>query len=144
MMAAAGMLWWVGHSHTGVRPATLNIDLELQQAAALTAKNPVAALAVYGQVLAAAPGQPTALTEEGWIYAQAGQISKGLVLLNRVEKEEPSFGLAHLYRGLVLLDYAGKRSAAAVEFRFYLSHEPDPSLVPAAKKALALSAQQKS
>lgn len=144
-MVVAGVLYWVDHSAANRQPGQTvtggpaDINLELQQAAALTAKNPVAALAVYRLVLQAAPGQPTALTEEGWIYSQAGLVKKGLAVLGKVENEDPAFDLAHLYRGLVLLDYSSEPGGAVAEFRFYLSHGPQASLVPAARKALVVA-----
>lgn len=112
------------------------IQAELQQASALAATDPVAALAVYDEVLTGDPAQPVALTAEGWIYAQAGFAGKAMGLLDKAERADPSYGPAHFYRALVLLDYDRQPGAAVTELKWYLSRGPDPSLSSVARKAL--------
>jgi cytochrome c-type biogenesis protein CcmH len=109
---------------------------ELQQAFAMAAKDPAGALKLYDKVLTADPGQPVALTSEGWIYARAGFTAKGLTLLAEAETADPGYDLAHLYRGLVL-EGEGRRHPAALELKWYLSHGPDAGLVKLARSALA-------
>jgi hypothetical protein len=147
LIVVAGALWYADRS-SGPRqpggtvsggPGPAGTAEQLRQAAALSAKDPSAALVIYGQVLASDPAQPTALTEEAWIYAEAGYEARAMTLLGRVEKSHPAYDLAHLYRGLVLLDYGHDPRAAAGEIRWYLSHGPDPSLVGSARQALALA-----
>ncbi len=147
LVVVAGALWYADRS-SGPRqpggtvsggPGPAATAQQLRQAAALTAKDPSAALVIYGQVLASDPAQPTALTEEAWIYAEAGYRARAMTLLARVEKWHPGYDLAHLYRGLVLLDYVHDPRAAAGEIRWYLSHGPDPSLVGLARQGLALA-----
>ncbi|MGH9105966.1 MAG: cytochrome c-type biogenesis protein CcmH [Acidimicrobiales bacterium] len=113
------------------------IATELEQASALAPSDPAAALALYDRVLAAEPGQPVALTNEGWIYARAGFSAKALTSLREAERADPGYDLAHLYRGLVLLDFDGQLKAATGELEWYLAHGPDPSLAPLANEALA-------
>jgi len=119
------------------------LNSELEEAQALTAKDPAGAIAIYQQILKAYPDQPIALTAEGWIFAEAGLGPQALARLTAAEDADPSYGLAHLYRGLVLLEEEKKPKAAAAELEWYLAHDPSPNLVPAARRALqrAQSAQ---
>lgn len=147
LVVVAGALWYADRS-SGPRqpggtvsggPGPASTSEQLRQAAALSAKDPSAALVIYSQVLASDPAQPTALTEEAWIYAEAGYKARAMTLLGQVERLHPDFDLAHLYRGLVLLDYERDPRAAAGEIRWYLSHGPSPSLVGLARQGLALA-----
>ena len=145
LVALAGALWYADRSSAprlpggtvSGGPPAVDVGAQLAQAAALSAKNPTAALLIYSQVLAEQPNQPTALTEEGWIYAEAGFSAKGMALLGQAESTNPRFDLAHLYRGLVLLDYRHDPAGAVREFNWYLAHGPDASLAPLAHRALA-------
>jgi tetratricopeptide (TPR) repeat protein len=110
---------------------------ELQDASSLASADPAAALALYDKVLASDPGQPEALTDEGWIYAQAGFVSKAMALLSKAEKVSPRYSPAHFYRGLVLLKDERRPAAARAELQWYLAHGPAQPLVAVAKKALA-------
>jgi cytochrome c-type biogenesis protein CcmH len=112
------------------------LNSELEQAQALMAKDPAGALAVYQQILKTYPDQPIALSAEGWIYAEAGFEPAALSLLDKAERADPSYGLAHLYRGLALLDDR-RPKAAATELEWYLGHDPAPAYVQAARRALA-------
>lgn len=108
---------------------------QLQRAAVLATRDPAGALKLYDKVLEANPGQPVALSAEGWIYAQAGFTAKGLTLLAEAETADPGYDLAHLYRGLVL-EAEGQHARAASELKWYLSHGPDAALVKLARSAL--------
>jgi Flp pilus assembly protein TadD len=140
LMAAA--LWLVDRSAAPRLPGSTvtggpsGADAELQQASALAATDPAAALAVYDEVLASQPHQPEALTDEGWIYAQGGFAGEAMTKLALAEKVDPSYAPAHFYRALVLLD-EDRPGTAAAELRWYLAHGPAPGLVVAAKAALA-------
>jgi cytochrome c-type biogenesis protein CcmH len=112
------------------------VNAQLQEASALTASDPTEALALYDDVLSGDPDQPVALTAEGWIYAQAGVVSKAMGLLEKAESADPGYDLPHLYRALVLLDDQGQVVPAARELDWYLAHGPDPSMVKVAKEAL--------
>jgi len=109
---------------------------QLQQAAALAATDPAAALAVLDEVLASQPDQPEALTDEGWIYAQGGFVVQAMARLAKAERVDPSYDAAHLYRGLVLLGSEGRPGPAAAELKWYLGHGPAPALVAVARAAL--------
>lgn len=145
LMLGAGALWLVDRASSPRLPGNTitggvtGIAAELQEASALATSDPASALALYGEVLDSDPGQAVALTGEGWIYAEAGFTAKGMALLGRAEKADPSYGPAHFYRGLVLLDYQDQPAPAASEMKWYLSHGPAPALETDARQALALA-----
>lgn len=122
-----------GGTITGSAPG---LATELEEAEALTAKDPARPLALYQQVLKTYPDEPVALTGEGWIYAEAGFGSLALAELAKAERADPSYSVAHLYRGLVLLE-EDKQPQAAAELNWFLAHDPSPNLVQAARRALA-------
>jgi cytochrome c-type biogenesis protein CcmH len=142
LMVLGAVLWVVDRSSPELPGGTITggttgLNVELGEAQALMGKDPAKALAIYGQILASNPDQPIALTAEGWIFAEAGFASRAMPLLTKAEKVDPSYGPAHLYRGLVLLEYEKAPSAAAAELEWYLGHDPSPSLVKVAEQALA-------
>jgi cytochrome c-type biogenesis protein CcmH len=148
LVVLAGALWLVDRSSSARIPgATITgglsgVNAELSEASALTSGDPTEALALYDDVLSGDPNQPVALTAEGWIYAQAGVVSKAMGLLEKAESADPGYDLPHLYRALVLLDDQGQLVAAARELDWYLAHGPDPSMVKVAREALAQAQAQ--
>jgi cytochrome c-type biogenesis protein CcmH len=143
LILVAGGLWLVDRSSSQRLPGSTatggvtGVDEELQQASALSSSDPAAALAIYDEVLASDPDQPVALSGEGWIYAEAGYVTKGEGLLQRAETDDPSYDPPHLYRGLVLLEDQRQPAAAIKELKWYLAHGPDPTMAKTAKTALA-------
>ena len=142
LMVLGAVLWVVDRSSPELPGGTITggtpgLNVELGEAQALMGKDPAKALAIYGQILDSNPDQPIALTAEGWIFAEAGFASRAMPLLTKAEKVDPSYGPAHLYRGLVFLEYEKDPSAAATELEWYLGHDPSPSLVKVAEQALA-------
>jgi tetratricopeptide (TPR) repeat protein len=141
LVLLAAVLWLVDRSATPRLPGDTitggqnGTSAALQQASALAATDPAAALVVYAEVLATQPDQPEALTGEGWIYAEGGFVDQAMARLNRAEKVDPSYAAAHFYRGLVLLD-EHRPGPAAAELKWYLGHGPASSLVAAARSAL--------
>ena len=139
----AGALWLIDRSTSQRLPdgtatgGVTGIDVELQQAASLASSNPAAALAIYDAVLVNDPDQPVALSGEGWIYAEAGYVTKGEGLLQKAESDDPSYDPPHLYRGLVLLEDQRRPAAAIKELKWYLAHGPDPTMAKTARTALA-------
>lgn len=105
---------------------------------AISKGDDVSALKDYQKVLSSQPGQPEALTGEGWLLAQTQQpslLNQGLGMLARAEQAAPDYAPAHLYRGIALLsedDYQG----AIAELQWYLGHSPDPQLAPKVRQAL--------
>jgi cytochrome c-type biogenesis protein CcmH len=145
LMVLAGALWLLDRAASPRLPGdtvsggVTGITAELQQASTLAATDPAGALTLYNEVLAADPTQPVALTVEGWMYVEAGSVTKGMALLDRAEAAHPAYAPAHFYRGATLLDYEGKPAQAAAEMKWYLAHNPDPAVKTEAKDALTLA-----
>jgi cytochrome c-type biogenesis protein CcmH/NrfF len=143
LIVVAGALWLIDRSTSQRLPGgtvtggVTGVDVELQQAASLASSNPAAALAIYDAVLVNDPDQPVALSGEGWIYAEAGYVTKGEGLLQKAESDDPSYDPPHLYRGLVLLEDQRQPAAAIKELKWYLAHGPDPTMAKTARTALA-------
>lgn len=98
----------------------------------------VNALKGFQKVLDSDPNQPEALTGEGWVLAQTQQPSllrQGLTMLLAAEQAAPTYAPAHVYRGIALLS-EGNYAAAIPELQWYLSHSPEPQLVPQVRQAL--------
>ena len=141
LLVAGVGLWLVDRTSPQLPGGTITgsltgLNVELTEAKALTGKDPARALEIYGKILASNPNQPIALTAEGWIFAEAGFASQAMPLLTKAEKVDPSYGPAHLYRGLVLLEYEKNPSGAVAELSWYLAHNPSSSLVKVAREAL--------
>ncbi|MHB1496667.1 MAG: cytochrome c-type biogenesis protein CcmH [Acidimicrobiales bacterium] len=142
LLAAGAGLWLVDRTSPQLPGGTITgsltgLNVQLTEAKALAGKDPARALEIYGKILASNPNQPIALTAEGWIFAEAGFASQAMPLLTKAEKVDPSYGPAHLYRGLVLLEYDKDPSGAVGELNWYLTHNPSSSLVEVAREALA-------
>jgi cytochrome c-type biogenesis protein CcmH len=143
LIVLAGALWLVDRSSSARLPgATVSggisgVDEELQEASTLAASDPSAALAIYDGILASDPNQPVALSAEGWIYAQAGYVTRGESLLQKAETADPTYDPPHFYSGLVLLEDERRPAAAIKELKWYLAHGPDPTMTKTAKTALA-------
>ncbi len=89
-------------------------------------------------ILADNPNQPQALAEEGWVLAQTHQGSletQGLGDLTRAVALAPTDQVAHLYRGIVLLD-VGRKAEAVTDLQWYLDHNPDPQVKGRVEAAL--------
>jgi tetratricopeptide (TPR) repeat protein len=139
-----------GETVTG--SVTLNSQQQLQeeltQAQQLGSEGDVqVALTLYQQILAAYPNQPQALAYRGWLLRLTGleQPSKKagaeLVKAGRASIEHalavaPSYGDAHLFLGLSLLEDAGDLSAAVTEFRAALADQVTASLLQATRPIL--------
>ncbi len=153
ILVAGGASWAVvassgtrlpGQPITGQSLTSQTLVADIVAATADEDRNdPVGALKLYQTVLQAEPNQVEALAGEGWLLAQTGQpalLQQGLGLLVRAEQAQPSYGPAHLYRGLAMLG-EGDYSGAVAEFQWYLGHNPDPKLVSSVKGALARAQQ---
>ena len=148
LAVAAGAAWGVvassatrlpGQEITGQAVGSVAAAESLQAAQQASARgDALTAVKDYQKVLQSDPNQPEALTGEGWILAQTQQpsvLQQGLTMLAGAERADPTYAPAHLYRGIALLsedDYTG----AIPELQWYLSHDPDPQLVPRVRTAL--------
>lgn len=129
-----------GQSITGQALPAEVVAAHLQAAASDAQKGDAfSALKEYESVLQAEPNQVDALTGMGWLLAQTGQpslLQKGLGQLSAAERADPSYALAHLYRGMALLG-EGDYGASVPELQWYLDHGPDPQLTANVRQALA-------
>jgi hypothetical protein len=148
LAATAGAAWGVvassatrlpGEEITGQAVGSVAMAQSLQAAQQAAARgDALTAVKDYQKVLQSDPGQPQALTGEGWILAQTQQpavLQQGLTMLAAAEQSDPTYAPAHLYRGIALLsedDYAG----AIPELQWYLGHDPDAQLAPRVRTAL--------
>ncbi|MGI8751248.1 MAG: hypothetical protein ACR2MN_02855 [Acidimicrobiales bacterium] len=107
-----------------------------QKAAA--AGDAVTALKDCRIILADDPNQAQALAEQGWLLAQTQQRSlqtQGLGDLTRAVALAPTDEVAHLYRGIVLLD-VGRKAEGVTDLQWYLDHNPDPQVKGRVEAAL--------
>jgi cytochrome c-type biogenesis protein CcmH len=124
---------------TGAAVSTSGVNSELLAANAYQSKGDfLDAIKEYQKVLAVQPAQVEALTGQGWLLADTGEpslVQQGLQLLQKAETVSPSYGPAHIYRGLTLLA-EGDYINSVPELQWYLAHDPDPKLVAEVRAAL--------
>jgi len=117
------------------------IEQQLQQADALNQQgNAEAALVLYDKVLSDDPSNPHALASAGFLQWNVGSTA-GVASLTRVGRSEvetairnnPSYGQAHLFYGLILENQDHNHSGAVAQFAQFLNDAPPVSeLVQAA------------
>ncbi len=105
----------------------------------VAAGDEASALSAYGQVLAIAPDNVTALTQTGWLEFSAGSTAKdatlvtlGERLLERAAQRAPSDPAPRLYLGIAAYATPRNTAAARADFRAFLRLNPS-----AAQRALA-------
>jgi hypothetical protein len=111
------------------------IEQQLDQALSLNNEgNTGGALELYDKVLSQDPTNPAALAHAGFIQWNIGSSRHvaALVRIGRAEIEtavrnSPSYGDAHLYDGLVLVNQDHDDAAAVTQFDDYLAAGPAPS-----------------
>jgi tetratricopeptide (TPR) repeat protein len=155
VVAAAAIGAWVviasstnrlpGEEISGQALAPEVLAQSLQQAQQAAEKgDDLTAVKDYQKILDREPNQPEALTGEGWLLAQTQQptlLKEGIGMLVGAEQAAPTYAPAHLYRGIALLsedDY----SDAIPELKWYLAHNPDPTLTPRITQALQQAEKQ--
>ncbi len=155
VVAAAAIGAWVviasstnrlpGEEISGQALAPEVLAQSLQQAQEAAEKgDDLTAVKDYQKILDREPNQPEALTGEGWLLAQTQQptlLKEGIGMLVGAEQAAPTYAPAHLYRGIALLsedDY----SDAIPELKWYLAHNPDPTLTPRITQALQQAEKQ--
>jgi tetratricopeptide (TPR) repeat protein len=114
------------------------IEQELQQADALNQQGSTkAALVLYDKVLSDDPSNPHALAYAGFLQWNVGTTA-GVPSLTRVGRSEietalrnnPSYGQAHLFDGLVLENQDHNHAAAVQQFNDFLADAPPASELP--------------
>jgi len=117
------------------------IEQQLQQADALNQQGSTkAALVLYDKVLSVDPSNPHALAYAGFLQWNVGSTA-GVASLTRVGRAEvetairnnPSYGQAHLFYGLILENQDHNHAGAVAQFAQFLNDAPPASeLVQAA------------
>lgn len=128
--------------------STQEVRQDLQQARQLGASGDVTdALTLYQRVLAVEPHQPEALAYRGWLLRLTGLQDRShpagteLVDAGRASIEEalaadPTYGDAHLFLGITLLEDAHELLPAVAQFRLALADHASASLVSATRPVL--------
>jgi Tfp pilus assembly protein PilF len=114
------------------------IEQELQQADALNQQGSTkAALVLYDKVLSDDPSNPHALAYAGFLQWNVGTTASvpSLTRVGRSEietalKNNPSYGQAHLFYGLVLENQDHNHAAAVQQFNDFLADAPPASELP--------------
>ena len=138
---AAGVLVWAnlglrqaGSSATGGLKLSQSQKVQqllIQGEADVAGGNDAAALMAYQQVLAIAPTNVAALTEEGWLAFSAGSsshnanvVTHGLNLLRQALILAPSSAAPRLYYAIVAYQTPGNRVLAKKEFNVFVRQHP--------------------
>jgi hypothetical protein len=108
------------------------IEQQLAQAQTLDAKGQdVTALKLYGTVLTEDPDNPEALTQGGWLQWKSGFAADvpTVTLAGRRDVEKavrvsPSFYLARLYYGLILVDQDHNNAGGIAQFNHFVADDP--------------------
>jgi tetratricopeptide (TPR) repeat protein len=124
-----------GQAVTGAVPS--NVDDRLSRAQQLLSQGKaVDALKLYDQVLKQEPANAQALTFRGWILEAAGLHDQALESLGKAVAADPTFAMAHYFRGAVLLQGKDDPAAAVPEFEAFLATNPPPEAAATARQAL--------
>ena len=124
-----------GQTATGNVPSNVSDQLAAAQQDIAQGKA-VDALKLYDQVLKQDPRNAQALTFRGWILESANLHDQALESLNKALAADPSFAMAHYFKGAVLLEGKNDPAAAVPEFEAFLASNPPPDAVKTAQDAL--------
>ena len=124
-----------GQTATGNVPSNVSDQLAAAQQDIAQGKA-VDALKLYDQVLKQDPRNAQALTFRGWILESANLHDQALESLNKALAADPSFAMAHYFKGAVLLEGKNDPAAAVPEFEAFLASNPPPDAAKTAQDAL--------
>src|SRR5438270_13502245 len=124
-----------GQTATGNVPSNVNDQLAAAQQALAQGKA-VDALKLFDQVLKQDPRNAQALTFRGWILESANLPDEALASIDKALAADPTFAMAHYFKGAVLFE--GKKDAAGAvqEFEAFLATNPPPDAAKTAQDAL--------
>ena len=135
LVAAASGERVPGQTVSGAVPS--NTDDQLTRAQQLLAQGKaVDALKLYDQVLKQDPRNAPALTFRGWILEAAGLHDEALASLEKGIAADPSFAMAHFFRGMVLFQGKNEPAAAIPEFQAFLATNPPADAAKTAQGVL--------
>ena len=124
-----------GQTATGNVPSNVSDQLAAAQQDIAQGKA-VDALKLYDQVLKQDPRNAQALTFRGWILESANLHDQALESLDKALTADPSFAMAHYFKGAVLFQGKNDPAAAVKEFEAFLASNPPPDAAKTAQDAL--------
>lgn len=124
-----------GQTATGNVPSNVSDQLAAAQQD-LAAGKAVDALKLYDQVLKQDPNNAQALTFRGWILESANLHDQALASLDKALAADPTFAMAHYFKGAVLFEGKGDPAGAVKEFEAFLASNPPPEAAKTAQDAL--------
>jgi len=124
-----------GQTVSGNVPSNVTDQLAAAQQDIASGKA-VDALKLYDQVLKQDPNNAEALTFRGWILESANLHDEALTSLNKALAADPSFAMAHYFKGAVLLEGKNDPAAAVKEFEAFLASNPPADAAKTAQDAL--------
>jgi len=124
-----------GQTATGNVPSNVSDQLAAAQNDIAQGKA-VDALKLYDQVLKQDPGNAQALTFRGWILESANLHDEALASLDKALASDPTFAMAHYFKGVVLFQGKGDPAGAVKEFQAFLASNPPADAAKTAQDAL--------
>jgi tetratricopeptide (TPR) repeat protein len=124
-----------GQTATGNVPSNVSDQLAAAQQDISQGKA-VDALKLYDQVLKQDPNNAQALTFRGWILESANLHDQALASLDKALASDPTFAMAHYFKGAVLFQGKGDPAGAVKEFKAFLASNPPADAAKTAQDAL--------
>jgi tetratricopeptide (TPR) repeat protein len=124
-----------GETATGNVPSNVSDQLAAAQQDIAQGKA-VDALKLYDQVLKQDPQNAQALTFRGWILESANLPDQALASLDKAIAADPSFAMAHYFKGAVLFEGKNDPAGAVKEFEAFLASNPPADAAKTAQEAL--------
>jgi len=124
-----------GQTATGNVPSNTTDQLAAAQQDLAQGKA-VDALKLYDQVLKQDPANAQALTFRGWILESANLHDEALASLDKALAADPTFSMAHYFKGAVLFQSKNDPVDAVKEFEAFLASNPPPDAAKTAQDAL--------
>jgi tetratricopeptide (TPR) repeat protein len=124
-----------GQTATGNVPSNVSDQLAAAQNDIAQGKA-VDALKLYDQVLKQDPRNAQALTFRGWILESANLHDEALTSLDKALASDPTFAMAHYFKGAVLFEGKNDPAGAVKEFEAFLASNPPADAAKTAQDAL--------
>ena len=124
-----------GQTATGNVPSNTTDQLAAAQQDLAQGKA-VDALKLYDQVLKQDPANAQALAFRGWILESANLHDEALASLDKALAADPTFAMAHYFKGAVLFQSKNDPADAVKEFQAFLASNPPPDAAKTAQDAL--------
>ena len=124
-----------GQTATGNVPSNVSDQLAAAQNDIAQGKA-VDALKLYDQVLKQDPRNAQALTFRGWILESANLHDEALASLDKALAADPTFAMAHYFKGAVLFEGKNDPAGAVKEFQAFLASNPPADAAKTAQDAL--------